>query len=116
MVHDRVHAQPPHDPENWQVGTIRDLVERDGHAVFVVAPAPEAADEVDRADGVDQADGGERADGNDEAGGSEAETGNPDAEAVELVVTLAVRDLVCRRLDADEPVGQRVWFRPKGGG
>jgi hypothetical protein len=95
--HDRVHAQPPHDPENWQVGTIRDLIERDGHAVFVVAPAPEMAGTDDRADG-------------------DAETGGPGAEAVELVVTLAVRDLVCRRLDADDPIGQRVWFRPKGGG
>jgi len=41
-----------------------------------------------------------------------------DGEAVDLVVTLAVRDLFLGRLDieADEsPVGQRVWFRKRGG-
>ena len=38
MVHDRVHAREPHDPENWRVGVIRAVTERDGHAVFVVAP------------------------------------------------------------------------------
>ncbi|WP_311172547.1 hypothetical protein [Halobellus ordinarius] len=37
--------------------------------------------------------------------------------AVELVVTLAVRDLFVSRLDIDEgesPVGERVWFRKHG--
>jgi len=37
--------------------------------------------------------------------------------AVDLVVTLAVRDLFVRRLDLDEgasPVGQRVWYRKRG--
>ncbi|SDM52492.1 hypothetical protein SAMN04487949_1958 [Halogranum gelatinilyticum] len=41
-----------------------------------------------------------------------------DGETVELVVTLAVRDLFVGRLDlaADEsPVGSRVWFRRKRG-
>jgi len=41
-----------------------------------------------------------------------------DGEQVELVVTLAVRDLVVSRLGiaADEsPVGQQVWFRKHGG-
>ena len=38
MVHDRVHAREPHDPENWRVGVVRAVTERDGHAVFVVAP------------------------------------------------------------------------------
>jgi hypothetical protein len=40
-------------------------------------------------------------------------------EAVELVVTLAVRDLFLGRLDlADDesPVGERVWYREHGGG
>lgn len=38
--------------------------------------------------------------------------------AVELVVTLAVRDLFLRRLDVAEeesPVGERVWYRKRGG-
>jgi hypothetical protein len=39
----------------------------------------------------------------------------PDDEPVELVVTFAVRDLFVSRLDADSPVGERVWYRKKGG-
>jgi hypothetical protein len=38
-------------------------------------------------------------------------------ETVELVVTLAVRDLVVSRLDIAEgaaPVGERVWYRQRG--
>ncbi len=41
---------------------------------------------------------------------------SPAGESVELVVTLAVRDLFLRRLDlgADEsPVGETVWYRQK---
>jgi hypothetical protein len=41
-----------------------------------------------------------------------------DGETVELTVTLAVRDLFRSRLpiEADKsPVGQRVWYRKKGG-
>ena len=38
-----------------------------------------------------------------------------DGEPVELVVTFAVRDLFASRLDADSPVGERVWYRKKGG-
>ena len=41
-----------------------------------------------------------------------------DGERVELVVTLAVRDLFVGRLDIDEdesPVGERVWYREHGG-
>lgn len=40
-----------------------------------------------------------------------------DGEAVELVVTLAVRDLFVSRLDVADgasPVGERVWYRKKG--
>ncbi|MFC7068616.1 hypothetical protein [Halobaculum lipolyticum] len=35
----------------------------------------------------------------------------------ELTVTLAVRDLFVSRLDAggDSPVGERVWYRERGG-
>ena len=39
-------------------------------------------------------------------------------ELVELVVTLAVRDLFVRRLELAEgasPEGERVWFRKHGG-
>ena len=38
-----------------------------------------------------------------------------DGDPVELVVTVAVRDLFVSRLDADSPVGERVWYRKKGG-
>jgi hypothetical protein len=41
-----------------------------------------------------------------------------DGEHVELVVTLAIRDLVLRRLylDSDQsPIGARVWYRTHGG-
>lgn len=41
-----------------------------------------------------------------------------DGESVELVVTLAVRDLFVGRLpieDGDSPVGERVWYRKRGG-
>ena len=36
---------------------------------------------------------------------------------VELVVTVAVRDLFLSRLDTadDAPVGERVWYRKRGG-
>jgi hypothetical protein len=41
-----------------------------------------------------------------------------DGDRVELTVTLAVRDLFVGRLDlgpGKTPVGERVWFRKKGG-
>ena len=41
-----------------------------------------------------------------------------EGDTVELVVTLAVRDLFLRRLPIPEgasPVGERVWYRPHGG-
>jgi hypothetical protein len=40
-----------------------------------------------------------------------------EGEAVELRVTLAIRDLFVRRLDlaeGDSPVGSRVWYRKRG--
>lgn len=40
-----------------------------------------------------------------------------DGDSVELVVTLAVRDLFVSRLDIQDdesPVGERVWFRKRG--
>jgi len=40
-----------------------------------------------------------------------------DGEAVELVVTMAVRDLFVSRLDigeAESPIGERVWYRKRG--
>jgi len=88
MAHDRIHARPPHDPENWREGVVRAVTERDGHAVFAVEPLGR--------------DGGDRTDAGRASG------------AVELVVTFAVRDLVVRRLDEGDPVGQRVWFRRRG--
>ena len=41
-----------------------------------------------------------------------------DGKAVELTVTLAIRDVFLSRLDTDEeesPVGERVWYRPHDG-
>jgi len=41
-----------------------------------------------------------------------------DGEAVELTVTLAIRDLFLSRLaidDSESPVGERVWYRKHGG-
>lgn len=34
--------------------------------------------------------------------------------SVDLTVTLAIRDLFVSRLAAEEPVGQRVWFKQRG--
>jgi len=39
-------------------------------------------------------------------------------DVVELVVTFAIRELVLSRLDVDDgasPVGERVWYRQRGG-
>ncbi|MFC4542879.1 hypothetical protein ACFO5R_13200 [Halosolutus amylolyticus] len=39
-------------------------------------------------------------------------------ETIDLVVTVAVRDLVLRRLDIDpdeSPIGEQVWYRKHGG-
>jgi hypothetical protein len=40
-----------------------------------------------------------------------------DGQRAELTVTLAVRDLFVSRLalDGDSPVGERVWYRQRGG-
>jgi len=43
---------------------------------------------------------------------------NDSGEPTELVVTMAIRDLFISRLDIGEdenPVGERVWFRKRGG-
>lgn len=39
-----------------------------------------------------------------------------DGESIELVVTVAVRDLFVDRLNVDDgsPVGERVWYRQRG--
>jgi hypothetical protein len=90
--HDRIHSRPPQqDPERWREGEIVSITERDGHAVFTVAP-------------VDAESGGESGDG--------------ERATVELTVTTAVRDLSVGRLDIDDgesPVGEPVWFRQRGG-
>lgn len=93
MTHDRIHArEPAHDRDRFTVGVIEALEEGDGHCVVTVTPA--------------------RATPGDEAGD------DGPAEPVELVVTLAVRDLFVDRLDLEEgasPVGERVWYREHGG-
>lgn len=40
-----------------------------------------------------------------------------DSDLIELVVTVAVRDLFVSRLDIEEdetPVGQQIWYRKRG--
>lgn len=109
MNHDRIHSRPPQqDPERWREGVIRSITERDGHAVFVVAPVEGAGDGA--GDGA-EADGAEGDDAESAAGDGERET-------VELTVTTAVRDLAVGRLEIDDgesPVGEHVWFRQRGG-
>ena len=36
-------------------------------------------------------------------------------DEIELVVTLAIRELFTSRLDSDDPVGEQVWYRKHGG-
>jgi len=55
----------------------------------------------------------------DERDGHCVVTVETDGRTVELVTTLAVRDLFVSRLDIGpdaSPVGERVWYRKKGGG
>ncbi|WP_418285462.1 hypothetical protein [Halorubrum sp. DTA46] len=89
MTHDRIHArEPSHHVDRWTVGVIESIAERDGHCVVTVRSEA----------------------------GPEDSAGSPDP--VELVVTLAVRDLFLRRLpiaDGESPVGERVWYRKHGG-
>ncbi|WP_424013733.1 hypothetical protein ACOZ35_11575 [Halorubrum xinjiangense] len=97
MNHDRVHArEPSHHVDRWSVGVVESIGERDGHCVVTVRPG----------------DPGEP----DEAGG-ESE-GSDGSESVELTITFAVRDLFVGRLPIDDdesPVGERVWYRKRGG-
>lgn len=94
MTHDRIHArEPSHHVDRWSVGVVEAIGERDGHCVVTVRP-------------VASGDGSERG------------AGEPDAELVELTITLAVRDLFVSRLPVEEgesPVGERVWYRKRGG-
>lgn len=96
MNHDRVHArEPSHHVDRWSVGVIESIGERDGHAVVIVRPVGS---------------GEESGKGRDGAANGEA--------SVELVITLAVRDLFVERLsldDGESPVGERVWYRKRGG-
>jgi hypothetical protein len=97
--HDRVHArEPSHRVDRWSVGVVESMDERDGHAVVTVRPvAGDAGDDGERGEGDDR---------------------ENDESPVELVVTLAVRDLFVGRLpvsDGESPVGERVWYRKRGG-
>ena len=94
MNHDRVHARAPsHHVDRWSVGVIESIDERDGHCVVTVRPG--------------------------EPNETEGETeGSDDSEPVELQITVAVRDLFVSRLPIDageSPVGERVWYRKRGG-
>ncbi|MFO8114093.1 MAG: hypothetical protein R6U01_01825 [Halorubrum sp.] len=94
MNHDRVHArEPSHHVDRWSVGVIESIDERDGHCVVTVRPVASG-----------------------EAGDERQSEG--DGRTVELVITLAVRDLFVGRLAVDDdesPVGERVWYRKRGG-
>lgn len=97
MNHDRVHArEPSHHVDRWSVGVIESINERDGHCVVAVRP-------------VESEEG---------SGESEDDEEDGDRRPVELVITLAVRDLFVGRLpigDGESPVGERVWYRKRGG-
>ena len=99
MNHDRVHArEPSHHVDRWSEGVVESIGERDGHCVVTVRP-------------VASGDGDER-------GAGERGADEPDAELVELTITFAVRDLFVSRLSIEEgesPVGERVWYRKRGG-
>ncbi|KOX97636.1 hypothetical protein EXE48_05145 [Halorubrum sp. ASP1] len=92
MNHDRVHArEPSHHVDRWSVGVVESVGERDGHCVVTVRPVGEAESEGE-ADGDDG--------------------------PIELVITFAVRDLFVSRLptaEGESPVGERVWYRKRGG-
>ncbi|MEZ3165349.1 hypothetical protein ABNG03_09715 [Halorubrum sp. RMP-47] len=97
MNHDRVHArEPSHHVDRWTVGVVESIGERDGHCVVTVRPvAPEG-----------------------EANGDEKSEDAGRGEPVKLTLTLAVRDLFVSRLpidDGESPVGERVWYRERGG-
>jgi len=89
VTHDRIHARAPtHHVDRWRVGTIEAITTRDGHAVVTVRPE------------------------------TSAEATPEPNETVELVVTLAIRDLFVSRLAIDDdasPIGERVWYRKHGG-
>ena len=91
MPHDRIHArEPSHHVDRWSTGVIESIRERDGHCVVTVRPVGAASEGPD--------------------------DGGPDS--VDLVVTLAVRELFVSRLpigEAESPVGERVWYRKRGG-
>ena len=95
MNHDRVHArEPSHHVDRWSVGVVESIGERDGHCVVTVRPVGEAESEGTGGD-VEGDDG-----------------------SVELLITFAVRDLSVSRLaiaDDESPVGERVWYRKRGG-
>ena len=97
MNHDRVHArEPSHHVDRWSEGVVESIGERDGHAVVTVRPVVSEGSEESR-----------------DGGGAER-----DNAPVELVITLAVRDLFVGRLpveDGESPVGERVWYRKRGG-
>lgn len=99
MNHDRVHArEPSHHVDRWSVGVIESIGERDGHCVVTVRPVGEAAAETGSASSESDSDVGDG--------------------SVDLQITFAVRDLFVGRLpiaDGESPVGERVWYRKRGG-
>jgi hypothetical protein len=95
VTHDRVHArEPSHHVDRWSVGVVESIGERDGHCVVTVRPVESAEGDREVAERADE------------------------SESVELRITLAVRDLFVGRLaidDGESPVGERVWYRKRGG-
>jgi len=99
MNHDRVHArEPSHHVDRWSVGVIESIDERDGHCVVAGSTGRSSRRKAAARVRDDEEDG--------------------DRRPVELVITLAVRDLFVGRLpigDGESPVGERVWYRKRGG-
>ena len=109
MAHDRIHArEPSHHVDRWTPGRIESIAERDGHAVVTVQPMA-----IENASGATESVSGVT---KNESVADSAPT-ESSADAVDLVVTFAVRDLFVRRLDLEDgesPVGERVWYRVRG--
>jgi hypothetical protein len=87
MNHDRIHArEPTQDADAWQIGTIRELGMRDGHAVFTVVPERDDA---------------------------HAEAGTIELVVTTAVRDLVLRRLPGDG-DDESPLGQRVWYTRRG--
>ncbi|SEN39583.1 hypothetical protein SAMN05216388_100310 [Halorientalis persicus] len=97
MNHDRIHArEPTHD--RWATGGRRDRRERRRKSERASGPRAGRITALDERDGHCVV------------------TVDDDGTDIDLLVTVAVRDLFVSRLDISpgaSPVGERVWYRKK---